>query len=102
VPEGIPQEDFDELDTDKDGFISKAEFLELENRQSEEIQAQFAKCDTKTDGKLTQDEMHVFAKLQGAKHGIPDADFKAIDTDGDSFVSAEEFETWALADHSLV
>lgn len=53
---------FQENDTDKDGYLSKQEFMT-------HVERQFAEMDSNNDGKLTEDEMHAFHKARRDARG---------------------------------
>ncbi|WP_395752046.1 EF-hand domain-containing protein [Prosthecobacter sp.] len=58
-PKFSPEEMFAKLDTDKDGKISKAEFMASPGAKKDEAKAaeRFGKMDKNSDGSLTKDEM---------------------------------------------
>ena len=58
-PKMSPEEMFAKLDTDKDGKISKAEFMASPAAKKDEAKAteRFGKMDKNADGSLTKDEM---------------------------------------------
>jgi len=78
---------FDEIDTDKNGQLSKAELQAAIDRAHEQLQAQvkqrFTAADSNADGKLSKDE---------AKLGAPQVyeHFEFIDADNDGFVTLAE------------
>jgi len=90
--EGAPGGPFRQLDTDRDGKVSKAEF-----------EAGFAKLDKDGDGFITKEELGsarqgrrgAGKKGQGPqekKNNPADLVFSKLDTDGDGKVSKAEFE----------
>lgn len=58
-PKMNPEEMLKKLDTDKDGKISKAEFLASPNAKKDEAKAteRFGKMDKNSDGSLTLEEL---------------------------------------------
>jgi Ca2+-binding EF-hand superfamily protein len=80
---------FDEIDTDKNGQLSKAELQAAIDKGREQFQAQvkerFTAADSNADGKLTREE---------AKLGAPQVfeHFEFIDADNDGFVTLKELE----------
>ncbi len=58
-PKMNPEEMFKRLDTDKDGKVSKAEFMASPNAKKDEAKAteRFGKMDKNSDGSLTLEEL---------------------------------------------
>lgn len=94
---------FRELDLDGNGQIDAKEFascLEVEGngeKNNEEVvmRKAFDLFDFNGDGKISASEIHVVLKRLGEKYtmGKCIAMVKAVDIDGDGFVSFEEFKT---------
>lgn len=70
---------FDQIDADKNGFVTTQELQAMHGKHREE---RFARMDTDRDGKISKAEADRFPKL-GEK-------FTALDTNGDGFLSKDE------------
>jgi Ca2+-binding EF-hand superfamily protein len=98
---------FNRLDTDKDGFISKDEYLASRGAKAdpEKAKARFEEMDTNKDGKLSKDEFSAAMKKmmeqrkEGKKEGEkakpkfdPEDLFKRLDTNNDGKLSLDEWK----------
>lgn len=70
---------FDEIDTNKNGFLSKDELVAARTRMKDAI---FARIDTDADGRISRDEAAPFPRL--ARH------FNHIDADKDGYLTKNE------------
>jgi Ca2+-binding EF-hand superfamily protein len=93
APLGGPMMNFDELDADKDGKVTKEELAA--NRA-----AKFAEADADKDGKLSADEMVAMREKAEAarKAEMAKAMIARIDSDKDGFVSAAEMDAMPMMD----
>lgn len=93
MPMGGPMMNFEELDADKDGKVTKEELAA--NRA-----AKFAEADADKDGKLSADEMIAMRdKAEAARKAeMAKAMIARIDTDKDGFVSAAEMDAMPMMD----
>lgn len=90
---GGPMMNFEELDADKDGKVTKEEL-------AANHAAKFAEADTDKDGKLSADEMVAMrAKAEATRKAeMAKAMIASIDTDKDGFVSAAEMDAMPMMD----
>ena len=83
---------FAEIDTDGDGFITRAELTADHlgrGGTEEDANEEFDGLDTDKDGKLTKEEFRMaFPELR--RRAEADKMFAEIDTDGDGFLTREE------------
>lgn len=94
---------FRELDADGDGQIDSVEFASClildgggEKDDEEAVMKEaFDLYDIDGDGKISASEIHVVLKRLGEKHTMEECVVmvRAVDADGDGFVSFEEFKT---------
>lgn len=92
-PMGGMMMNFDQMDADKDGKVTKEEAAAARA-------ARFAEADADKDGKLSVDEMlAAHEKAMAARKAARAKDMLArIDTDADGFVSAAEMEAMPMID----
>ena len=84
-PPRAPNSGVMRYDTDKDGFVARAEWDAGQ-------EARFKDLDTDKDGKLTKEELFAQSRSTSDRTlGRQDAFFHRIDTDRDGFVSKAEF-----------
>ena len=84
--------EFDQLDTDKDGKLTKEEFRMAfpELRRRAAADATFAEIDTDGDGFLSRAEVIAFQTKQGSTEERANELFDKLDTNKDGKVSKEE------------
>jgi hypothetical protein len=95
--------EFQELDANKDGFLSKEEIQAAFSREVTDMQAKlrekqkqdFDKLDTNHDGKLTLDEYQAATSIS-ANAAAVDARLEALDTNKDGKISAAEYQNRLL------
>jgi len=76
---------FDQVDTDHDGFISRAEFMAADKKRFEEF-------DTNHDGKIDAKEIASSPPLMERNLRTAERMMKQWDANGDGVVTAEEFK----------
>ncbi|KAK9054177.1 hypothetical protein SSX86_025255 [Deinandra increscens subsp. villosa] len=92
-----------EIDTDRDGFIDLAEFVEFQRRgcnvsdgaaANKELREAFDLYDLDKNGKISAAELHSVLKMLGEKCSLKDCRkmIKSVDVDGDGCVNFEEFK----------
>ena len=93
-------EAFDELDSDKNGFLSENELLKFQQNglgQAEDLT--YKVFDADEDGKVSKDEYLAFFKKQPAQN-VSEADlaqiFEDMDADKDGNLSPEELKEYRL------
>jgi Ca2+-binding EF-hand superfamily protein len=101
----IPDESFNQLDADLDGFISRKEFMALDPTgpaHRERLEKAFIEQDTDGDGMLTLDEVSKYAIDKGSPMDQEEmtSEFNKIDVDKDGKWSKEEFLESALEEES--
>jgi Ca2+-binding EF-hand superfamily protein len=84
---GMMKERMMEMDTNKDGVISREEFLTGHK-------AKFSDADTNGDGQVTKDEFvaHWDRKEAERRQQMQDRKFSKLDANGDGVVTQEEFD----------
>ena len=95
---------FNAVDTNKDGFVTRAEIeaaqtkqlQELKTRQQAELSAEFQKLDTNKDNQLSMAEFSAGAAPLPAT--APDAPIAHLDTNKDGKISRDEYRAPKLAD----
>ena len=73
---------FDKFDSDEDGFITKAEYMDF-------IDERFIKMDTNKDGTITRGDLYD-SRFYTFLPELAQAVFRDSDTDGDTFITKEE------------
>ncbi|WP_232269855.1 EF-hand domain-containing protein [Streptomyces gobiensis] len=96
----------DEVDTDRDGRISREEFHRaMESRAQDDrliertfrpaIQAEFSAVDADGDGSITRDELVQTVQQLGASREEAQRGFDRLDQDGDGRIDFEEYwDAW--------
>jgi len=86
---------FKQLDTNGDGYISKEEFVQVMQSQTEGDAAElFHSLDDNSDGKISYDELvaATFGHHVQAQDERLYEQFTSLDTNGDGFITSEELE----------
>ena len=73
---------FDKFDSDEDGFITKAEYMDF-------IDERFIKMDTNKDGTITRGDLYD-SRFYTFLPELAQAVFRDSDTDGDTFITKDE------------
>ncbi|XP_074286109.1 calmodulin-like protein 30 [Silene latifolia] len=90
---------FQVADSNKDGYIDFKEFMALHNNgggvRAMDIRNAFRAFDMDKDGKISAEELHETLKRLGERCSLGDCRrmVVAVDTDGDGFISMDEFMT---------
>jgi Ca2+-binding EF-hand superfamily protein len=85
-----PKKLFVLMDTDKDGKVTKAEFVKFHTEYARKIrEIRFNQLDTNGDGKITRDEF-MAVQMEEAER-IGKARWKKIDINKDGAISEKEF-----------
>ncbi|CAN8269838.1 unnamed protein product [Cochlearia groenlandica] len=100
------EEMFDHLDTNGDGQVDAAEFSSFMDQTAmsscgdmeKELMDAFKLYDIDCDGKISANELHVVMTRLGEKCTIDKCVgmVRAVDVDGDGYVSFEEFKTMMM------
>lgn len=86
----------EEIDTDRDGFISLAEFAEFcrsNSADDSDLRDAFDLYDQDKNGLISSSELHQALKRLNMRSSIADCErmIKSVDSDGDGCVNYEEF-----------
>lgn len=94
---------FNQLDTNGDGQVDVAEFASGLDQTAwssggnleKELKDAFKLYDIDRDGKISANELHVVMTRLGEKYSLESCVemVRAVDADGDGYVSFEEFKT---------
>jgi Ca2+-binding EF-hand superfamily protein len=92
MAQDTPKEIFSQIDADKDGKVTKDEFMTFHMEPATKIrEARFDQLDTNKDGKITRDEFMTIQLEEARKIG--DLRFNAIDSNKDGVLSENEVIT---------